>query len=161
MSVMSVPVSTPISGQTPRLLRPILAGGAIAGAFDIASAFHTFGRNVPKGIAAGLLGSSAFKGGAGVWILGFILHFTIAFGAAAIYNLAARRLTYLRDSFIVCGIFYGIAVWMVMNLVVLPLSAFPIKTKTFTSAGLEMGMLMLVLLIGLPISICARLFSKR
>ena len=156
---MSV-VTSPVSTQAPRLLLPILAGGAIAGALDLTAAFLTFGRNVPKGIAMGLLGSRAFHGGAGMWVLGVILHFTIAFGAAAVYCLVARRLTFLRENFIVCGLFYGIAVWLVMNLVVLPLSAFPVKTNTFTRAGLTQGIVTHMLIIGLPIAISARLFSK-
>jgi hypothetical protein len=153
-------VTSPVSTQAPRLLLPILAGGAIAGALDLTAAFLTFGRNVPKGIAMGLLGSRAFQGGAGMWVLGVILHFTIAFGAAAVYCLVARRLTFLRENFIVCGLFYGIAVWLVMNLVVLPLSAFPVKTNTFTRAGLTQGIVTHMLIIGLPIAISARLFSK-
>lgn len=156
---MSV-VTSPVSTQAPRLLLPILAGGAIAGALDLTAAFLTFGRNVPKGIAMGLFGSRAFQGGAGMWVLGVILHFTIAFGAAAVYCLVARRLTFLRENFIVCGLFYGIAVWLVMNLVVLPLSAFPVKTNTFTRAGLTQGIVTHMLIIGLPIAISARLFSK-
>ncbi len=160
MSVVLSPASAPTAQQTPRLLLPILAGGAVAGALDLTAAFLTFGRNVPKGIAMGLFGSRAIHGGAGMWIMGVLLHFTIAFGAAAIYCLAARRLTYLRESFIVCGLFYGIAVWLVMNLVVLPLSAFPVKTNTFTRAGLTQGILIHMLIIGLPIAISARLFSK-
>ena len=66
---MSV-VTSPVSTQAPRLLLPILAGGAIAGALDLTAAFLTFGRNVPKGIAMGLFGSRAIHGGAGMWILG-------------------------------------------------------------------------------------------
>jgi hypothetical protein len=154
-------VTSPISIQTSRLLLPILAGGAIAGALDLTAAFLTFGWRVPRGIAMGILGPRALQGGAGIWILGVLLHFTIAFGAAAVYCLVARRLTFLRENFIVCGLFYGIAIWLVMNLVVLPLSAFPLKTNTFTRAGLTQGILTHMLIIGLPIAISARLFSKR
>jgi hypothetical protein len=161
MSAVTSPVSINTPTQTPRLLLPIFVGGAIAGTLDLIAAFHAFGWRVPKGIAMGLLGSRAIQGGAGMWILGVVLHFTIAFGAAAIYCLAARRLTYLRESFIVCGLFYGIAVWLVMNLVVLPLSAFPVKTNTFTRSGLTQGILTHMLIIGLPIAISARLFSRR
>src|SRR5262249_13958705 len=104
-------------------LRPILAGGALAGTFDMIAAFVTFGPGVPVAIAGGLLGRSAFHGSAGMWILGFLLHYFIAFSAAAVYCLSSRRLVFLKTNWLVCGLFYGIAVFLVMNLVVLPLCA--------------------------------------
>lgn len=153
-----------MSGQAPRLLLPIFIGGGIAGALDLTSAFLTFGWTVPRGIAMGLLGTRAFQGSSGwllfTWILGVVLHFTIAFGAAAIYCLAARRLTFLRENFLVCGLFYGIAVYLVMNLVVVPLSAFPLRSNTIARADLIKGIVTHMLIIGLPISISARVFSK-
>jgi hypothetical protein len=148
------------SGQTAKLLLPILVGGGIAGILDLTSAFLTFGWRVPRGIASGLLGARAFHGGAGTWILGVVLHFTIAFGAAAIYCLASRKLVFLRENFVVCGLFYGIAIYLVMQLVVLPMSAFPLKTGTFTRAGLTQGIVIHMLIIGLPISFGAWKFSK-
>jgi len=140
---------------------PILVGGGLAGTFDLIAAFISFGWGMPRGIASGLLGSRAFSGGAGTWILGVFLHYVIAFGAATIYCLASRRLTFLRDHFIVCGLFYGIACFLFMNLIVLPLSAVPFKVGPFTVSGLRNGLLMQMLIIGLPISFGAWKFSKR
>lgn len=94
------------------------------------------------------------------WLLGVVLPFTIAFGAAAIYRLAARRLTFLRENFLVCGLFYGIAVYLVMNIVVVPLSAFTVRSNTIARSDLIKGILIHMLIIGLPISISARIFSK-
>jgi hypothetical protein len=159
----SIPVtviSTPASTHTQKLLLPILVGGGIAGILDLTSAFMTFGWKVPRGIASGLLGARAFQGGVGTWILGVFLHFTIAFGAATIYCLASRKLQFLKENFIVCGLFYGIAVFLVMNLIVLPISAFPVKSGTFTLAGLRQGILVHMIIIGLPISFGAGKFSK-
>jgi hypothetical protein len=148
------------SSQRQKLLRAILVGGGIAGTLDLIAAFISFGWTVPRGIASGLLGSQAFRGGVATWILGVILHFVIAFGAAAIYCWASRRLEFLKDHFFVCGLFYGIAIFLVMNLIVLPLSAFPLKNNTFTRAGLIQGLLIHMLIIGLPISYSARKFLK-
>jgi hypothetical protein len=157
VNAVSYAVSTP---TTSRLLLPILVGGGIAGTLDLISAFITFGWRVPRGIASGLLGARAFQGGVGTWILGVVLHFTIALSAAAIYCLASRKLPFLREHFLVCGLFYGIAIYLVMQLVVLPLSAFPIRTGTFTRAALTQGLLVHMLIIGLPISFGAWKFSK-
>jgi len=134
------------------LLRPILAGGALAGTFDMIAAFVTFGPGVPRAIAGGLLGRSAFHGGAGTWILGFLLHYFIAFSAAAVYCLSSRRLVFLKTNWLVCGLFYGIAVFLVMNLVVLPLCALH-AMGPYQYRGLVQGILVHMLIIGLPISL--------
>jgi hypothetical protein len=47
-----------------------------------------------------------------------------------------------------------------MNLVVLPLSAFPLPVGPFPFGGLIKGLLSHVIVIGLPISISLRLFSR-
>src|SRR6266567_2680935 len=148
------------SSVSPRLWLPILVGGALAGTLDMISAIISFGWDSPRAIASGLLGSRAFSGGVGTWILGFFLHYVIAFSAAAIYCLTSRKLSFLRDHFIVCGLFYGIAVYLVMNLIVLPLSAVPFKVGPFTVSTLRHDLLIQMLIIGLPISFSAWKFSK-
>jgi hypothetical protein len=139
---------------------PIVIGGFAAGAFDLTSAFITFGWGVPRAIASGLLGGSAFQGGVGTWILGVALHFLIAFSAAALYYVASWKLSFLKEHFLVCGLFYGIAVFLVMNLVILPLSAVPWKIGPFDLAGLIKGLMIHMFLIGLPISFSVWKFSK-
>jgi hypothetical protein len=141
-------------------LQGILVGGLAAGALDAALAFAVFGWGMPRGIASGLLGRAAFNGGAGTWVLGLALHFVIALLAAAVYGLSSRRLDFLRGHFVVCGLFYGIAVYLAMNLVVLPLSAFPLPIGPFTVADLWKGLVGHMLVIGLPISFSVSRFSR-
>jgi hypothetical protein len=147
--------SISVSPSTGRLLRPILVGGALAGTFDLISAFITFGLGNPRLIAGGLLGIHALKGGAGTWILGVILHYTIAFGAAVTYCLSSRRLPFLKEHWLVCGLFFGIAVFLVMNLIVLPLSAYHYMGP-YQYRGLLQGILVHMFIIGLPISFSLR-----
>jgi hypothetical protein len=149
-----------VSLLSKELLLPIFVGGGVAGTLDLILAFNAFGRGMPRGIASGLLGQSAFRGGLATWILGIFLHFLIAFSAAAIYCLSSRRLTFLRDHFFVCGMFFGIATFLFMNLIVLPLSALPHKSSTFTRGTLIHGLLVHMFMIGLPISFSARKLSK-
>ena len=143
-----------------RLLRPILVGGALAGTFDLIAAFITFGPGVPRAIAGGLLGRQAFHGGAGTWILGVVLQYFIALSAAAIYCLSSRRLRFLKDHWLVCGLFYGIAVFLVMNLIVLPLCALH-AMGPYQLRGLIQGILVHMLIIGLPISFSLNRLARR
>lgn len=143
-----------------RVLLPAVVGGLAAATLDATSAFITFGWRMPRAIASGLIGASAFKGGAGVWILGLAAHYSILIVAALIYGAASRRLPFLRVNFIVCGIFYGIAIYLVMNLIVLPLSAVPFPVGPFTAATLRHDIVMQVLLCGMPIALSFRLLGR-
>jgi hypothetical protein len=137
--------------QKTSLLLPILVGGGIAGILDLTSAFLTFGIGVPRAIAGGLLGRSAFQGGTFTWILGVALHFFIAYSAATVYCLASRRLDFLREHWLVCGMFYGIGFFLVMNLVVLPLCALH-SAGPYQLRGLLQGLIAHMTIIALPIS---------
>jgi hypothetical protein len=151
----------PVSAPIPRsnLALPILVGGATAGTLDLISAYITFGRYMPIGIAGGLLGPAARHVAAGPYILGLFLHYFIAFSAAAAYCLASKKLGFLRDNFMVCGIFYGIGFFLFMQLVVLPLSAYH-AMGPYQYRGLVQGLLAHMFLIGLPISTSLRLVSR-
>ncbi len=108
-----------------RSSKPALAiavGGVVAGALDLTQAMILFGKNVPLAIAGGLLGPRAFQGGAGFYILGVLLHFFIACSAAAIYFAVSRKLKFLTEYPVTCGLFFGAAVEVVMTLIVLRLS---------------------------------------
>lgn len=138
----------------------IAVGGLAAGILDLAQALILFGTRVPLVVAAGLLGRQAARGGGvGTYILGILLHFFIATSVAAIYYAASRRLVFLRSHWLVCGLFYGIAVELVMSLIVLPLSALHAKGP-YTHSELIEGLLAHMFLIGLPISFTIRRLAK-
>ena len=140
-------------------LLAIGVGGGIAGVLDITQAIILFGKKVPLVIAGGLLGKSAFHGGAAVYVLGIFLHFFIALSVAVIYYAASRRLTFLKEHPIVCGLFYGAAVDQVMTLVVLPLSALH-AAGPYKLHDLLLGLIVHSVVIGLPISFSVRRFAK-
>lgn len=140
-------------------LRAIGVGGLIAGALDLTQAMILFGADIPLAIAGGLLGRSAFQGGAGTYVLGVLLHFFIAFSAAAVYYSASRKLGFLKEHPLVCGLFFGAAVEEVMNLVVLPLSALHARGP-YQLHDLLLGLLVHMVVIGLPISFSVRRFAK-
>ena len=145
-----------------RALSSIVLGGLVAGTFDItyATVFSYFRSGVPpmrilQSVASGLLGSAAFEGGAPTAALGLALHFFIALVAAAIYVFASQYLPSLVRRPVLFGSVYGIAIYAVMNLVVLPLSRFPRK-PSFALPVLVTGLLVHMFLIGVPIALAAR-----
>jgi len=151
--------SAPGASAKRNALLAVAVGGGIAGALDLAQACILFGWKIPLAIAAGLLGQQAFGGGAGTYVLGVLLHFFIACSAAAIYYGASRRLRFMTEHPLVCGLLFGAAVQEIMNLIVLPLSALHARGP-YTLHDLILGLLVHMVVIGLPISFSVRRFAK-
>jgi len=143
-----------------RAVLSVSVGGLVAGTLDLLQACIWFGWDIPLVIAGGLLGRKAFSGGAGTYILGVALHYFIALSAAAIYYAASRRLTYLKESWIVCGLFFGAAVDDFMRLVVLPLSALH-SHGPYELQDLLKGVCTHMVVVGLPIAFSVRRFAPR
>ena len=113
---------------------------------------------MPSGpIASGLLGDKAFKGGLGTAVLGAALHFLIAFGAAAVYYAASRKLTFLTQWAVLSGLLYGEAVFLFMHFIVVPLSA--AQRSPFSIPLLITGPIGHMFLVGLPIAVAVRRYS--
>jgi hypothetical protein len=140
-------------------LPAIAAGGLIAGTLDITQALILFGHRVPLVIAAGLLGRPAFHGGPATYVLGILLHFFIATSVAAIYYAASRKLTFLIEHPLVCGLFYGMAVELVMSYIVLPLSALH-STGPYSLHNVLLGLVVHMFVVGLPISFSICHFAR-
>ena len=143
----------------------ILIGGLVAGALDITAAFIQFGLSganpirILQSVASGLLGRESYNGGLKAAALGLVCHFVIALGAATTYFAMSRWLPLLTTQAVVCGPLFGIAVYFFMNLVVLPLSAFPGKIR-FPLRVLIPGLLVHMICVGLPIALAVRHYSK-
>jgi uncharacterized membrane protein YagU involved in acid resistance len=141
-------------------LRGILWGGLIAGVLDISDAFFLWkmrGVNPMRGlqgIASGLLGKDAFSGGAATAALGAVLHFVIAFGAAVVYYFMLKVMPTLALHPIPWGMVYGLVVFAVMNLVILPLSR--VKMNPYPLPVLLNLLFAHTILVGLPIALAAR-----
>jgi len=138
-------------------LRALLLAGLVAGALDISAAILVnLLRDIPpvrilQSVASGLLGREAYAGGAMTATLGLALHFAMMFVIAGVYLGVSRPLSAaLRHPF-VAGPVYGIAVYVVMTFIVLPLSAFPHPMRTEISAHL-IGLAVHVTCVGLPIA---------
>jgi uncharacterized membrane protein YagU involved in acid resistance len=150
-----------LPAQHSRPLRAIVAGGLIAGTFDLIYAFVWYGPRgvgplrILQSIASGLLGKASYEGSAMSATLGGVLHYVILIVAAALYFVASRRLPMLTRQPIVYGLLFGIAIWIIMNLVVVPLSAFPHEV-THTLASAMPHIIAHMMLVGLPIALAIR-----
>ena len=110
--------------------RAILTGGLVAGTIDIGAAAlinHLSPVVILHAIASGVLGKASFVGGASAAWLGLGLQWAMSLLIAAIFAVAATRASWLRIRWPLAGLAYGMAIYVVMNYVVVPLSAAPFK----------------------------------
>jgi phage shock protein PspC (stress-responsive transcriptional regulator) len=144
--------------------KAIAIAGLTCGVMDISAALMVYGvmgakpLHLLEGIAAGVLGPSAYRGGVLTALLGLALHFVIAFGATTAFFLASRFIPFLLKHAVVSGVLYGIAVYFFMNRVVVPLSAatkFPFSLKMML-----IGVVIHIFCVGLPISMNIRKYSR-
>jgi len=146
------------SGRTSAYLA-IGVGGVVAGALDITQACILFGPHIPLAIAGGLLGRRAFVGRVAFYALGVFLHFFIALSAATVYYLASRKLVFMTQHPLVCGLLFGMVVEVVMSYVVLPLSALHARGP-YDLQSVLLGLGVHMVIIGLPISFSVWRFGR-
>ena len=150
-----------LPAKASQALPAILWGGLIGGTLDIlyASVMTMLSGSTPdrmlKGIAAGLLGRGAVSGGLEIAALGLALHFVIALGAGTTYYLASRKLTFMVAHAPLCGPLFGAIVYLVMNRVVLPLSALRVSPPLRLP-----GLLAVMFLVGLPVALSVGRFPR-
>jgi len=142
--------------------RAILTAGLVIGVLDISSAFVIWwqrgvgARRGLQGIAAGLLGGSAFDGGLVTAGLGLALHFFVAFVVVSVFYLASRKIPFLTKQPIVSGVLYGIGVYLVMFWCVLP-RVFSTFRHRLSNDLLQLAIH--ICLIGLPTAFIVRRYS--
>jgi hypothetical protein len=139
----------------------VLAGGLIAGTLDIvyACVFWAIKRDVPverilQSVAAGLLGKASFEGGPATAALGLVLHYLIALTMSLAYYLASARWSLLWQKPLPCGAGYGLLLYLIMNYVVVPLSAAGPGSKD--PLWITLSIVVHALLIGVPIALLTR-----
>jgi hypothetical protein len=107
-------------------------------------------------VASGILGPRAFERGWRSGIFGLALHFIISFIIATIYVLTSRRLPFLLRHPLTAGALYGIAVYCVMNYIVLPLSR---RAKRPFNRNFALTQLAIhIFIVGWSIALSARYF---
>lgn len=149
-----------------RLFDTVVLGGLVAGVLDISDAFTvtllTGGTpvRVLHSIASGVLGRSAYQGGARAAALGLALHFLIAIGAATTFYLASRKLPVLLRHPVWSGLAFGLAVWAFMYYLVLPITfSRPNKIPAWPFLLNQLGIHAIG--VGLPIAFFASRSARR
>lgn len=148
-----------------QLLRSILLTTLIAGLADIGLAFaqaylknNVMPESVLRFIASALFGREAFTGGAIMIYVGLFLHFVIVLIFTTAFYFLYKKVDWIARHTWISGCLYGIAIWCVMNLIILPMSKVP--AFPFSWNGMLTGMLILVLAIGIPVALRADKFYK-
>ena len=106
----------------------IFRAGMACGVLDLTAAFVTWSLQgvspyrILQAIASGLLGADSFHGGWPTALLGLACHFFIAFCAATLFYFGSYKLKFMTERPILAGFAFGIAVYLVMYWLVMPLS---------------------------------------
>lgn len=146
------------------VLKPILLATLIAGTLDIAAAVIltlSYGRapaNMLRYVASGPF-PGALEWGAGGAALGLAVHFALMAAMAALFVVAADRARSLREHPLRWGLVYGLATYVVMNLIVVPLrwpAAFPPRPMSVATQ-----LFCHIVLVGIPIALIATRYLRR
>jgi hypothetical protein len=148
------------------LFLTILLAGVIAGALDAAAAIIDFYVATGKGparifvyIASGVFGKQNDLSTQSMVIFGVLFHFMVAIIFSAFYFWIYPLAQFLRSNKVISAVLYGIFVWLVMNLLVVPLSI--THTWTFKLINVLKAAIILIVCVGVPISFMAASFYRK
>ena len=153
------------STERPALWKVITCAALLVGTLDISDAFIFYSLRgvtpirILQGIASGVLGRAAFTMGRRSALLGLFFHFFIAFSATTVFLFAARKLNLGRRPFLY-GALFGVALYIVMNYIVLPTSKIGPR-PTPPLVPLINGVAALVFCIGIPLAFIARRYIPK
>jgi hypothetical protein len=119
--------------KTAPILKPaimtIILAWLVAGTLDISYAIITWGpvfgklttAQLLQGIASTLMGKDAFTGGIPTALVGLAMHYGISLAWVTIYFFIFPYLPLLARNAFLSGILYGVFVWAMMSLLIVPL----------------------------------------
>lgn len=161
---MSTTLTNPaaVAPASKSLVKTILWAGLLVGTLDILCAFANAAINgvrpvrVLLYVASGVFGKAAFSGGAFTAICGLLFHFMIAYGCTIFFFWLYPRMKWMSKNNWVTGIVYALFVWIVTNLIIVPLSNTPPGAFHIERALLAWAIL--IIAIGWPLAWIAQRF---
>jgi hypothetical protein len=154
------------AGNSKTTVSTILMAGFFAGSLDLVAAilfyFIKGGKDplrVFQYIASAVFGQKAFSGGWEMGVLGILFHFIIAFSFTVLFFFLYKRWSALTKNIVFTAVFYGVAIWIIMNLVVLRITK--LTLKQFVVAEVLSGISILIVAIGLPLTLIARKYYSK
>lgn len=146
------------SGHQKSALETVLWAGFVAGTLDALAGIVVYwlilGRmniiQILQWIASGVFGNDAFEGGLTMALVGNIFHYGIAYFFTVLYFVVAQYWPALKKYTLVSGLLYGLIIWALMNLLILPLSN--VNQGPFEPLVAAMAITWHMLLVGLPIT---------
>jgi len=136
----------------------ILWCGLLVGTLDILGAFadvylsYDMGpTHLLKYIATSVFGAAAYSGGTEMVIYGLLMHYAIAYFFTALFIVLYPRLGGKDQNNILIGVLYGLFIWLLMNLVVVPFTKIPHMHMHIPQTVINI--LILIVMIGVPLSI--------
>lgn len=143
--------------------KAILFAALLAGTLDIIGAVIVYQANptqVFKFIASGAFGAGrAFSGGSDMVAWGIAFHYIISLAWTIAFFFIYPLFPILSKNKYITGALYGIVIWVVMNKVIIPLSAIPPAPFNLRSAAI--AALILIVAVGLPIAILTHRYYSR
>ena len=143
----------------------ILLTGLLAGLLDGVAAtllFMARGNKKPgilfRYIASAVFGKAANTGGGAMVFIGLFFHFLIALIWVSCYFVLYPLIPWLGEHPLAAAAIYGLLVWVIMNLGVLPLSK--AAPRPFSWVFALINILILVVTIGLPAAYLARQYFR-
>ena len=145
----------------------ILWVGLLVGYLDISSAVINFtfsGKGNPERIlryiASAVFGPKAYSGDSSFIYFGLAFHFLIAYAFTIFFFLVYPKINFLSKNRLLTGILYGLFIWIIMNLAVVPLMLTH-RIALKWDFQMYLNMVILMVMIGIPLSYFAYWYYKK
>ena len=147
--------------KSKKLLLTIIWVGFLVGLLDLTSAFIQtkimFPARDPFGvlryIASAVFGKQRANSDDSMFFYGALFHFIIAYSFTTVFFLVYPRVRALSKNRLLTGLLYGLIIWAIMNLIVVPQTK--IGARPFVLKNAMIAAAILIVAIGIPLSYLA------